>query len=1330
MGQSSDGILRDFGTVQMISNYEKTGYDFTRELSLSSGEAGKINDLYFDDDGEVGVITATMLNEPFSAPADDLMNPSIDQNASSDRTMRYRWIVRAKSPPHSLVDYTQKDLEYKPVGYPANVKTNCQTIINQSGQRVLADGINVYEYPELQDPTVINKLGLMYDSCWQDLDRIIAEDPQGQPVYAPDNLNYKFTDPGVYQITLMMGGLGFDLEGITYRSDPASVRASIIVTHKTMTFNVGAAAPSVNKFVSNVGVSIQDMNAGDKQSWILADNTLDSSDHRKNLFAEEVLNGTFRGTAGTLPVYPVYYYRDENLVVTHSGQITPLYAEAEIEFFKTENTEYLDPDNLDSTQNRKSGVGVWDFSYQCGGAGCGQVGNLDLVDKSTKHPSNYGGSATSINITSEFGNDASLDITSKRGSGRYVDAASNVQLSNDPDDLHQGTVARDDYFTGISKAPSNPNMENNPYSFYTWYDIKYAWFARFRTPDGTVLEKIIRTGNLAEIFLLNYYANYEGSSNYKTLIKNVLAPSNLEGSGFTDIGDGKLITEIDSSERKYKIRIPLMNNNAIFGSSDLLSELEGEFRSGWVSRADWQGKSMQQILTDIRPMKFEIPTGVTVLEVACQIFAPMMTWKGNEPIVSADGTSTQTFSYYDAVPGKMDTAGAVTSVPGDHPKIGYTFGGDTFTAWDSRGVLKEPDHGKPDRVAGLQLSNELGGFSTSEDGSVTYSHQKDHFVEINVVDQQNPVISFDSGSSQSINAGQANTETILITVKDNNPYQDWLESPSSPVDSTPDKHSGLPMLSNFYYEIGYDPRNAIGLGLLNDKSYSFHISHRESKLDDNLAFKKGSVDKDGASQMYPGQSSTDDLGSDANNFFSFGEGKITRENDLFFSSTDLPSDTAVKFGIASDFYWNVNIQEGRLFPPFPVSVSGSADSSKVFKNSLDSEDQPMRYQYLAPHMLDGDVNYFKWPEESDNSNRRKLVYVDDSYTQDCLKSQLPQMEIAAACSKTSTYELQDGAAFAPIFFNNDYGLSRKVFAVGQDARIFANYDDITSGNTVPSISDFAIRLVGKSSTAVDVASLNVFADLSSMRAEAQKLSYDHLSQHLATFEYVDTTPPNLRVILTDYKTRTSVYFAVAMVQSVEKDSADDNNIKFEPRVNIYRSEDPRGDQFVGSAIAKTLEDATAENDYRISDYTDDPSNVAELFYEITEDTRFQLHAIFSDNVTGKELGGTLNVSSDSCDNTNSLVGSTVNGLELAALDGDVMEKYRFPTVNASDRMPNQYKDLAEIRAYHMYPKHGYFDEIKVEATDSVGNKTALCIPIRVIPQDVHFRQIGNQSKTR
>ncbi len=1333
LGQSADGILKDFGTVQMISNYEKTGYDFTKDLTLSSGEAGKINDLYFDNDGEVGIITATMLNEDFSSPADDLMNPSIDQGVSAERTMRYRWIVRAKSPPHSLVDYTQKNLEYKPLGYPANVKTNCQSIINQAGTRVLSDGITVYQYPDLQDPTVINKLGLMYDSCWQDLERIIAEDPQGKPVYSPDNLTYKFTDPGVYQITLMIGGLGFDLEGITYRSDPASVRASIIVTHKTMTFNVGAAAPSVNQFVSNMGISIQDMSSGDKASWELGNDTFGSSNEINSTFADEVLDGTFRGLAGNLPVYPVYYYRDENLVVTHSGQITPLYAEAEIEFFKTENTEYLDPDDLDSTQGRKSGVGVWDFSYECGADGCGQVGSLNLVDKSDTHPSNYNLSAGQIVITSEYGNDASLDITSKRGSGRYVDASLNVKFSDNPDDIHQGTVARDDYFQNpnIPLAPSNPNMENNPYAFYTWYEIKYAWFARFRTPDGTVREKIIRTGNLAEIFLLNFYANHDGLSKYKTLIKNVLAPSSLEGSGFTDIGNGKLITEVDATERKYKIRIPLMTNNAIFYSPDLLSELEGKFRDGWASRSDWSLKTMQQILTDIRPMKFEIPTGTTVIEVACQIFAPAMTWKGNEPIIDSNGTTSDIFSYYDAVPGVFDMAGSILPATGDHPIIGYSFGPvDNFVSWNSRGILKEPTYNKPDRVAGLQLSNELGGFAVSDDGSVTYSHQEDHFVEINVVDQQNPRVTFDSGSSQSLNAGQATTAPIVITITDNNPYQDWLNSPSGTND-TPDKHPGLPMLSNFYYEVGYDPRNKAGLGLLENKSYSFHVSHKEQKLDDNLAFKQGAINQDFTAQVYPGQQSPNEIGSDANNFFSFGAGSLIRENDLFFLSSSLHTDVANKFDPILELFWNADIEQGRLFPPFPPSVSGSADSSEVYENTKDTVNQPMLYQYFAPHMPDSEPNYFQWPEDTDNSNRRKLVYIGDTFSEDCLKNALPQKEISANCGKTSTYELQDGAAFAPIFFNNDYGPIRKVYAAGQDARIFSEYVDVANPGSTPLLSSFSYRLVGKSSDAnFDNSSLNGLGDLSAIRARAQSLSYDHLAQPLATFNYVDTTPPNLRVSLTDYKTRASIHYVVTMVQSVDKNSANDNRINFIPRVNIYRSADNRGDQFVGPAIQKTLEIATPENEYRVSAHTASPDNLEELFYEITEDTRFQLHATFSDNVTGKELGGSLNISSDSCSNTASLVGSDINGEQLAALDGDVMEQYRFPSVGPADRAPNQYQDFAELRAYHLYPKHGYFDEIKVIATDSAGNKTAICIPVRIIPQDVHFRKIGNQSKSR
>ncbi len=774
-----------------------------------------------------------------------------------------------------------------------------------------------------------------------------------------------------------------------------------------------------------------------------------------------------------------------------------------------------------------------------------------------------------------------------------------------------------------------------------------------------------------------------------------------------------------------------MTNNAIFYSPDLLSELEGKFRDGWASRSDWSLKTMQQILTDIRPMKFEIPTGTTVIEVACQIFAPAMTWKGNEPIIDSNGTTSDIFSYYDAVPGVFDMAGSILPATGDHPIIGYSFGPvDNFVSWNSRGILKEPTYNKPDRVAGLQLSNELGGFAVSDDGSVTYSHQEDHFVEINVVDQQNPRVTFDSGSSQSLNAGQATTAPIVITITDNNPYQDWLNSPSG-INDTPDKHPGLPMLSNFYYEVGYDPRNKAGLGLLENKSYSFHVSHKEQKLDDNLAFKQGAINQDFTAQVYPGQQSPNEIGSDANNFFSFGAGSLIRENDLFFLSSSLHTDVANKFDPILELFWNADIEQGRLFPPFPPSVSGSADSSEVYENTKDTVNQPMLYQYFAPHMPDSEPNYFQWPEDTDNSNRRKLVYIGDTFSEDCLKNALPQKEISANCSKTSTYELQDGAAFAPIFFNNDYGQIRKVYAAGQDARIFSEYVDVANPGSTPLLSSFSYRLVGKSSDAnFDNSSLNGLGDLSAIRARAQSLSYDHLAQPLATFNYVDTTPPNLRVSLTDYKTRASIHYVVTMVQSVDKNSANDNRINFIPRVNIYRSPDNRGDQFVGPAIQKTLEIATPENEYRVSAHTASPDNLEELFYEITEDTRFQLHATFSDNVTGKELGGSLNISSDSCSNTASLVGSDINGEQLAALDGDVMEQYRFPSVGPADRTPNQYQDFAELRAYHLYPKHGYFDEIKVIATDSAGNKTAICIPVRIIPQDVHFRKIGNQSKSR
>ena len=1327
LGQSSDGILRGYGTVRMISNYEKSGYDYTGELPLNGPEAGTINDLYFDNDGEVGLITATMLNEEFKAPADSLMSSTIDQGAAADRTMRYRWLVRAKSPPHSLVDYAKNDLEYKPPGSSDRVKTGCSSIVNPTGSRVLAEGITVYTFPHLQDPTVVNKLGLMYDSCWQDLDRVIAKDPQQLPVYAPNNLRYKFVDPGVYEVTLMIGALGFDLEDITYRSDPASVRASIIVTHHTMKINVGAQKPGTNPFVTDVGIGAKDLKSGGAHHWHFPDSTLGVSD-LKGAFATKVEGNMFKGSIGSLPVYPVNYYSNEDLVVTQEGQITPLYAEAKIRFFGTENTAYLNATPTPTAlQNRMDGTGVWDFSYTCtANSNCGEVGGVKLTNKLKEHPSNYGlDSAGVMTITSKFGNDASLDLETRRGSGRFVRSSGGViteGLSSDPNELHQGTLARDDYY------PDGKDIETSPHAFYTWYDIKYAWFARFRAPDGDIRKKIIRTGNLAEIFLLNYYANHGGSNrfSYKKVISDVLAPKSLEGNGF-NIGEGKLISKVDALTREYHVRIPLLQNNAIFVSSDPtdpLKEMDGNLKPGWRSTAEWSTKSVIQILKDIRPMKFDIPTGATVIEVGFQLFAPVMTWQGNEAIIKPDGTTSDIFSYYDAVPAKLSGSDIVAAM-GVHPRAVYNFGADNIETWATIGTLKGSGYGKPVEVAGLQLAIETAGFTVENDGKANYQNRADHFIAINVVDQQNPSLKVESGGNQSVSAGQANEEPIVFKVTDNNPFQAWLSYDAGPND-TSKLEQGMPVLSNFYYELGYDSRSRMGLGLLGDKSYSFHLSHREQEnYSKNAAFNYDSTTIDGQYNLpdvYPGEPAPDKLSNDANNFFSFGQGSGNRDNDQVFNAKVL-TDSKASMYAAKDFYWNKDILTGTLFPP---SVDGVINTSNVYDDSTNTRNQPMLYQWLSPHMPDGSLNYSNWPLMSDNSNRRKLSLVSEDYSKDCLKTALPQNELSVNCSKTAKYELEVGAAFAPMFFNNDYALSRKIFAAGQDARIFAAYPDAGAA-FAPDIKDYYYRLTGKSPSLDILPTDLVGASLSMLRSRAQEILYEPLAKPLGTFDYVDKSPPNLRVTLTDYKSRQSIHYSLLMIESVNKVSGT-NQILAKPRINIYRSADSRAidGNFASSEIKKTLLPRSPENEYTISGYAPDLNNPSEYFYEITEDTRFQVHVTFSDNVTGKNLEGSIEMSSGSCSDLGS-VPNTVGSLTLSPLDGAFMEQYRFPTINKN---VGQYQDLAEFRAYHLYPKNGYFDNIKIVATDSVGNKTGFCIPVRVIPQDVHFRQIGNQSKSR
>jgi len=1327
LGQSADGILKAMGTVEMISNYSDTGIDYAKEQPLSDpdGDVGTVEDLFFDDKAPEGVMVSSLLNEDYKPnPMNELMNPQVGLAGSpvnAQRTMRYRWQVRALSPPHSLVDYTAHNLP----GTSNKVIVDCVPIKNPSGARITSGPQPVYEYPDKEDPSLINRFGLMHDTCWQDMNRMIATDSEGREIYAPKNLDFKFFDPGDYEVTLLVGALGFDLDGITYLSDPAAVQAMIIVTHNTQMVTVGAKNPAPNPFVYDVKVAANDQAS---PASLRVGERLGSSDY-KALFGSNNTNGRYHGPLGSLPVEAVHYYPSERLVVTHQDQLTPIYAEANIQFYNLTKTGYLLNPNDDTKQDRTEGVGSWDFEYECTSStlnpssasytgSCGLIGGMPLVDKSSTHPSNWGMSSTgALQYTSGYGNDAS-GLAKGRGSSRLILNDGSVLESSNFDALHQGTISKSSYY------PDDPNIEKSAYSFYTWYDIKYAWFMRYKTPQNEVKERIIRTGNLAEIFLLNFYAHHFGGNKsvYQNLIREI-APVELAGSG-TSIPAGQLIRAGLPTTRSRQIRIPLLNNNALF-TGDVTEEMNGQLRDDLNTDAAFQGQSLASLLEKIHPMKLPIPTGATVLELSFQLFAPVITYKGQDEVKDANGNPTGQFAYFDVVAGKVDSAGAVTPIDNfTDLKANYTFG-ETIVSWATRGTLKNSYGSLPKLDSGLQLASDPGGFSIANDGSASFTGRNDHFVEIFVSDLENPSLTLDSGDGQTLIAGQANLQPIVLTARDNAPFSHWLDYDPT---GAADKHEGIPTLSNFYYAMGFDPRNLRGLGLLDPKSYSFHISHKEFNPDNNAAFARTGFEK--LAEIYPDQSNSPvqpsgyDLNSVASDFFAFDLGSGgNRTNDRFFNSATWMNPAKVDDYAAeksAGFYWNRKVDEESLF-------TNPGEMNPVFTDTTASTPLPIKYQYLAPHFTG--TNLFSFPTESSNLNRRKIVITDEDEGTSCLSTALPQMEDPANCWKSTTFEVQDGSVFAPHFFNNDYSKSWGVYGAAQDARIYANYTAAGPSPSSQPVNSYHFRLTGKSNTPANPADFNSKSSHSAIREEAQKQAHFHEAEYLTNFSYEDETPPNLRVSITDFKTRLSSYFVVTMIQSVEKDGGADNVISYTPRVDVYRNVDPRGpldttgNNFRATKIAKTYQARKTPNEYRVSEYSDDPDNGSDFFFEIPEDTRFQVHAAFSDNVTSQFLEGNIKIESGTCAGTS----KDITGYGLDPLTG-VYADYKIPTREKSPA--NQYRDLADLRVNHLYPQHGYYDEIKVTATDVNGNPTAICIPVKVIPQDVHFRQLGEESRVK
>ncbi len=73
--------------------------------------------------------------------------------------------------------------------------------------------------------------------------------------------------------------------------------------------------------------------------------------------------------------------------------------------------------------------------------------------------------------------------------------------------------------------------------------------------------------------------------------------------------------------------------------------------------------------------------------------------------------------------------------------------------------------------------------------------------------------------------------------------------------------------------------------------------------------------------------------------------------------------------------------------------------------------------------------------------------------------------------------------------------------------------------------------------------------------------------------------------------------------------------------------------------------------------------------------------------------------------------------------------YIFPlTETTSGRIYQQTKFAS---AFHLYPKAGFYDVLKIEVFDKAnytGNGRVIYIPIEIINQNVYFRKIGDDAK--
>ena len=1388
LGLVPDAELSVYGNIHMISNYDVTGIERLKDFICgnsplvepgSSGAALSGCRKWFDNDGRVGKLLPSFVSADLlsgnllhtkvggegGGSASGVSATQVNAGVKdSIKTLRWRWRVEAKTPPQSLKNFNAP---------------NCEPLKKGESPDPDSDPKVRRDWPHA------NGAGVMYDSCWQDLTQ---KGPDGHSM-VPGELTFKPNDPGDYEITLMFGGLRFDADGLTFLDNPDSVRAEVAVTWYTMPIHVGAREATGGPEIRDIVVASND----------LADN----KDFRLGILVEEaVLKSKFTsetslvGPEGRLPAYPVAYYSNSGgpssqpLVLSWDHQDTPIVAEAEIDFFKMKEIDYINQELYGAQggiQTKSSGVGAWDYSYP---QTKDNLGNLfgalvSLVEKKSTFPSNFApggdGSLEAEDVLGRRGYDASGNpetSNGKNGSGIVLGGAS---FSN----AHQGTLASCKEFESFgSYMKGNPDcLLKHPESLYTWWEIKYAWFLRFRQPDGTVRKKVIKTGNLAEVFLLNALAST--SPGWKTVAKAV-APTNLVAQGTDEFSEDSLLMKFSGvcnnssleNCRKIKVRIPLLQPGSLLAGEGV-TELDAPLKS-WNSGADFN-----TIYSAVHPLQFDLPSDPGVYELGLQIFYPIMNWMGRGSQKNAAGEDE--FAYFDAVYWGSASEAAKKPVEEDRPGLAtdeYTFGEDKLVTWNRFGTIRNVSTmtalDEEAKEMGLKLAkttnikSPTGGFMSGGAGTDDVTYQapggaRDDFTDIVVLDLEPPELSLISGNALSAAAGGVPNGDIFLEVKDNHAFSRFAGHTSIGGEALM-----APALVQFSREIGFDPRNRMGLGLkptgLNPEP-AFGMNLSETILEEgmHLAYLGNAQSQfalDSSERKYLGRAtpwSIDEPGFTykpltlKDDFSSFFFPPLPSQNlvapvgeypdaYIFVDSKDAPNRVLLRKAHTPDsdepvplYQRNNETAAGVKHYYHPPRHHTKDNEAIVRTEELDvSEKLPMLLMAMFPSIEDGPYriqtqyngflssliefvasNPFGAPVE--NYSRFSDECLRDTDPVDMSEGELKSCEIK------TRWRIPAKSLVSPYFMDGPSPLILRTYAKAREVRITPNLP-APSLNAEWNFDNSWKRRQGAENRGAGTMEfawgLEGNPELSGTLQNRIDRVLDSEAQarltEVGTITVTDNQAPNFRVILTETKNRTQMEFAVMASQSYDPEAGE----KTSDRVMFFRTQDNRANLSIAeNAVfeqqAITRFDLTDADRLNLNVATlAGGSDIQEKVYRIPEDVRFEVRVLAGDN---REL-----------ENIYIRISGGHAG-DWAHPDGvaPVETQYEFPEVTTDTK--RIYQQMKMANRFHFYPKAGFYDVIKIEVFDQPaagGNGSVLYIPVEVINQSVFFRKIGSEQSRR